>query len=168
MYRVFIKYCVCFQKFSIFCDLFLASTGLYRKWPVNKSACTIRSQIRWVALLHAGVGLQWIGKKKHNLKWTHCIYLFSLCLFGELVGGFMNGTPKAITIKSDGRTKLVWGPFEKNLGFEKNKVFHTCTSNFYKGLRILHLILIVIVGYNCLPSFLKTSFFSIAALMLSL
>ena len=66
-YRVFIKYWVFSQEFSIFCDLAFTSTRLllYSKWPANKSDCTLRSQIRWVALLDAGVGLQWIRKKRN-------------------------------------------------------------------------------------------------------
>ena len=34
---------------------------MFRKWPVNKSDCTLRSSIGYVALLHAGDGLQIIG-----------------------------------------------------------------------------------------------------------
>ena len=45
-YKVFIKYCVFSQKISIFCYLSLVSTGLKRKWPANRSNCTLRSQIR--------------------------------------------------------------------------------------------------------------------------
>ena len=46
------------------------------KWPVNKNDCTLRSQIRWVALLLAGDGLQWIGLT-HNFD-EHPVALTSL------------------------------------------------------------------------------------------
>ena len=51
-----------FQYFATFPPPALGSYWLYRKWPANKSDWTLRSKIRWVALLYAGDGLQWIGK----------------------------------------------------------------------------------------------------------
>ena len=52
-----------FQYFAFSPSPALGCYWLDRKWPANRSDCTLRFQIRWVALLQAGGGLQWIGKK---------------------------------------------------------------------------------------------------------
>ena len=60
-YRVFIKYCVFFENAKYFATSPSPALGcywLYRKWPANKSDCTLRSQIRSVAPLLAGDGMQ--------------------------------------------------------------------------------------------------------------
>ena len=70
-YRVFIDIVFFLKNFQHFAP---AALGCYwqRKWSVNRSECTLRFQIRWVALLQAGDGLRWIGKK-HNFLRTPCI-----------------------------------------------------------------------------------------------
>ena len=57
---------ILFKNFQYFATSPSPAQGchwLYRKWHANKSDCTLKSQMRWVALLHAGdMGCSELGK----------------------------------------------------------------------------------------------------------
>ena len=63
IHRVFIEYCFFSREFSLFCHLSLARLLLVvRKWPANRSDCTLALRWwLWRSLLLRD-GLQWIGK----------------------------------------------------------------------------------------------------------
>ena len=65
-----------FQYFAFSPSPALGCYWLERKWPANRRDCTLRFQIRCVALLQAGGGLQWIGKKTQF--WMSTLYLVAV------------------------------------------------------------------------------------------